>query len=167
MKRSRRARRIERHYNRMHRAGGLNLVSLMDIFTILVFFLMVNSSDVKVMQQAADVALPVSESRESPEQTLVVEVVGDTILIQGRSVARLDADSSAGDRIDGLYQALSDRRGPKGNIPEAGLAVTVMADRGTEYRRLRRIMQTCVDAEYRQVRLAVQARQDSGEAARG
>ena len=39
MKTSRRARRIQRHYSRMHRPGGLNLVSLMDIFTILVFFL--------------------------------------------------------------------------------------------------------------------------------
>ena len=46
MKLSRRAKRMRRHYSRMHRGGGLNLVSLMDIFTILVFFLMVNSSDV-------------------------------------------------------------------------------------------------------------------------
>ncbi len=58
MKTSRRARRMQRHYGRMHRPGGLNLVSLMDIFTILVFFLMVSSSDVKVMQNTADVPLP-------------------------------------------------------------------------------------------------------------
>ena len=51
MKLSRRAKRMKRHYKRMDKAGGLNLVSLMDIFTILVFFLMVNSSDVKVLQQ--------------------------------------------------------------------------------------------------------------------
>jgi len=31
MKTSRRARMRQRHYRRMHRAGGLNLVSLMDI----------------------------------------------------------------------------------------------------------------------------------------
>ena len=55
MKLSRRARLRQRHYGRMHKAGGLNLVSLMDIFTILVFFLMVNSSDVKVMQNTAKI----------------------------------------------------------------------------------------------------------------
>ncbi|HBX40956.1 MAG TPA: biopolymer transporter ExbD, partial [Marinobacter adhaerens] len=41
MKTSRKAKRIRRHYGRMKKSGGLNLVSLMDIFTILVFFLMV------------------------------------------------------------------------------------------------------------------------------
>ena len=50
MKESARARRLKRHLRRNQHQGKMNLVSLMDIFTILVFFLMVNSSDVKVMQ---------------------------------------------------------------------------------------------------------------------
>ena len=36
------------------KVASLNLVSLMDIFTILVFFLMVNSSEVEVLQTAPD-----------------------------------------------------------------------------------------------------------------
>ena len=42
--------------------GALNLVSLMDIFTILVFFLLVNSSDVETLPNAKDLQLPESIS---------------------------------------------------------------------------------------------------------
>ena len=45
MKTSAKAKRIQRHQRRGKQQGKLNLVSLMDIFTILVFFLMVNASD--------------------------------------------------------------------------------------------------------------------------
>ncbi|TNE83479.1 MAG: biopolymer transporter ExbD, partial [Gammaproteobacteria bacterium] len=41
-------------------------------------------------------------------------------------------------------------------IPEEGLEVTILAGRQTDYRLLRKVMQTCVEAEYRQVRLAVE-----------
>ena len=43
MKMSRRAKRMDRHHRRNKGNAVLNLVSLMDIFTILVFFLLVNS----------------------------------------------------------------------------------------------------------------------------
>ncbi|MCH8101169.1 MAG: biopolymer transporter ExbD, partial [Proteobacteria bacterium] len=43
MVKSGRAKRMEKHHKRNKAMGTLNLVSLMDIFTILVFFLLVNS----------------------------------------------------------------------------------------------------------------------------
>ncbi|ROT98427.1 biopolymer transporter ExbD [Marinobacter sp. R17] len=156
MKSSRRARRIQRHYSRMHRAGGLNLVSLMDIFTILVFFLMVNSSDVKVMQQASDVSLPLSTAETPGEEALLIEVSGDSIRVQGREVARLEALGAEEDRIAGLFNELQHQKQRRDAVPQEGLEITVMADQGTAYRNLRRIMQTCVDADYRRVRLAVE-----------
>ena len=39
---------------------SINLVSMMDIFTILVFFLLVNSSDVEVLPNAKEIVLPTS-----------------------------------------------------------------------------------------------------------
>lgn len=50
MKQSLRAKRMAKHHRRLNQAPKMNLVSLMDIFTILVFFLLVNSSDVEVLQ---------------------------------------------------------------------------------------------------------------------
>jgi len=43
MNQNRRIKRMSRSSNKLT-SGGLNLVSLMDVFTILVFFLLVNSS---------------------------------------------------------------------------------------------------------------------------
>lgn len=156
MKSSHRSCRLRRHYGRMHKTGGLNLVSLMDIFTILVFFLMVNSSDVKVMQNSTDVPLPVSSAEQQAVENLTVQVSGQSILVQGQEVARLDG-LEIGDRsIVGLSEELAYRRERFQEIPEQGLPITIMAGRDTDYRLLRRIMQTCVDQDFRQVRLAVE-----------
>ena len=51
---SRKAERMQKHHKR-RTVGGLNLISLMDIFTILVFFLMVNSSDVEVLDVSSQI----------------------------------------------------------------------------------------------------------------
>ncbi|WP_166268393.1 ExbD/TolR family protein [Marinobacter caseinilyticus] len=162
MKTSRRASRMQRHYRRMHRAGGLNLVSLMDIFTILVFFLMVNSSDVKVMQNTADVPLPASTSNRAAPDTLIVQVTATRILVQGREVARLDQIPAETVAIKGLSEELAYLKQRRYSIPDTGLQVTVMAGRDTHYRLLRKIMQTCVDQDYRQVHLAVEQSREVG-----
>ncbi len=156
MKTSRKAKRIRRHYGRMKNPGGLNLVSLMDIFTILVFFLMVNSSDVKVMQNTADVPLPKSTAQQEAIESLTVQITGNAILVQGSEVARLEGIEIADTYITGLSEELSWRRSRWSEIPEEGLDVTIMAGRDTDYRLLRKVMQTCVDEQYRQVRLAVE-----------
>lgn len=167
MKQSRRARRIQRHYRRMHRPGGLNLVSLMDIFTILVFFLMVNSSDVKVLQQGSKVNLPQSTADQQLADILTIEVTGGSILVQGRAVARLDDRSEDGKTIPGLTEELAYQvqRRAGGGIPPEGLPVTIMGDRKLAYESLRTIMQTSVEAGFRKVRLAVEHKAE--EAPRG
>ena len=60
MEMSQRAKRMERRNEKGKRTVALNLVSLMDIFTILVFFLLVNSSQVEVLPNAKDLQLPQS-----------------------------------------------------------------------------------------------------------
>lgn len=162
MKTSRKAKRIRRHYGRMHKPGGLNLVSLMDIFTILVFFLMVNSSDVKVMQNTADVPLPKSTAQQEAVESLTVQVTANAILVQGSEVARLDGIETSDTYIAGLSEELSWRRNRWSEVPEEGLEVTIMAGRDTDYRLLRKVMQTCVDEQYRQVRLAVEGEVRNG-----
>ncbi|MCD1647090.1 ExbD/TolR family protein [Marinobacter adhaerens] len=162
MRTSRKAKRIGRHYGRMHKPGGLNLVSLMDIFTILVFFLMVNSSDVKVMQNTADVPLPNSTAQQEAVESLTVQVTGSAILVQGSEVARLDGIETSDTFIAGLSEELTWRRNRWSEIPEEGLEVTIMAGRDTDYRLLRKVMQTCVDEQYRQVRLAVEGEVRNG-----
>lgn len=166
MKESRRARRMQRHYRRMSKPGGLNLTALMDIFTILVFFLMVNSSDVRVLQQEKDITLPESGADTVPEDVLRIVVSGDSILVRGRQAASVGSQDWPDDdeeRIEGLYQALADRAGD--SVPEAGLPAMIVADRKMEYAVLRPIMRTAVEAGFRQLHLAVeeQAGEVNGE----
>ena len=95
MKMSRRAKRMERHHKRGRRLPGFNLIALMDIFTILVFFLLVNSSDVEVLPNTKSLKLPESVANKKPEETLVVMVNDKDILVGGTYV--LFPDISIGD----------------------------------------------------------------------
>ncbi|KZY29524.1 MULTISPECIES: biopolymer transporter ExbD [unclassified Oleiphilus] len=156
MKLSRRAKRMQRHYRRMHKTGGLNLVSLMDIFTILVFFLMVNSSDVKVLQQDKSVELPLSVAKQQPKENIVIAVSGSNILVQGRVVSSISEVSD-----DGLFPGLKselDYQASKNqslqNVRD-GYPVTLIADKNVPYKLLKKIMATCTAASYTRVSLAV------------
>ena len=63
MKTSRRIRRMSR--NRMV-VPKMNITSLMDIFTILVFFLLVNSATTEVLETPKQITLPASTIEEKP-----------------------------------------------------------------------------------------------------
>jgi hypothetical protein len=74
MVKSGRAKRMEKHHKRNKSLGTLNLVSLMDIFTILVFFLLVNSSDVETLPNAKDLQLPESIAETKAKETVVIMI---------------------------------------------------------------------------------------------
>jgi biopolymer transport protein ExbD len=155
-----RAARMDRHHARHKKGSSLNLVSLMDIFTILVFFLLVNSSDVEVLPNAKDVQLPESIAEQKARETVVVLVTEEELLVQGRVVGHV-ADIMASDEmiIPGLRQALvaqTDRvlRAQARDDIE-NREVTIMGDKEIPYRLLKRVMATCTDADYGQLSLAV------------
>ena len=160
MVKSRRALRMDRHHKRNRSGTTLNLVSLMDIFTILVFFLLVNSSDVEVLPNDKDIQLPESIAEEKARETVVIIVGDEDILVQGTPVAKVaDVMASHGNDIPGLRQALMSqndrvlRREAQDDI--AGREVTIMGDRDIPYRLLKKVMATCTDSEYGQISLAV------------
>ncbi|GAB1265555.1 hypothetical protein NBRC116493_29140 [Aurantivibrio infirmus] len=160
MKKSMRARRMERHHKRLNQKQKLNLVSLMDIFTILVFFLLVNSSDVEILQTNKSIELPDSSSEQRPDTTLVVTVNGENIVVAGQAVAKInDVLSSAENTIPGLEQELkhqANRAGPMNEEQEVlGRPVTIMGDKAVPYTILKKIMTTCASNEYRNISLAV------------
>lgn len=160
MKQSMHARRMEKHHKRNKSQPKLNLVSLMDIFTILVFFLLVNSSDVEVLQSNKSIKLPESLADKPPENTLVVMVSAEDIIINGRSVADVDKvlDSEA-DEIAALKQELQYLAARKPLITEAeleaGRDITIMGDAQISYTLLKKIMNTSAQAGYRNISLAV------------
>ena len=138
------------------KAAGLNLVSLMDIFTILVFFLMVNSSEVEVLQTSSEIELPDSTSEQRPENKLVISVSSEDLIVQGRPVAKIN--EIVGDQepvIAGLQTELEYQAERRGEIPEGGHEITVMGDKEVPYWLLKRILYTCQTTDFAQISLAV------------
>lgn len=159
MVKSARAKRMEKHHKR-NRPGALNLVSLMDIFTILVFFLLVNSSEVETLPNAKDLQLPESLAEKKPEVSVVILIGNVDILVQGTPVAKVaDVLAQEGNDIAPLREALKSqndrvlRRAAQDDI--AGREVTIMGDKETPYRVLKKVMATCTAADYGQISLAV------------
>lgn len=155
-----RAARMDRHHLRHNRKVGLNLVSLMDIFTILVFFLLVNSSDVDVLPNAKDVQLPESIAETKARENVVILVTETQVLVQGRVVASLDdVIGSSGLIIGPLKAALlaqTERAVRQDEMSEIeNREVTIMGDREIPYHVLKKIMATCTDADYGKLSLAV------------
>jgi len=160
MKMSRRARRMERGHKRKSRTPGFNVISLMDIFTILVFFLLVNSSDVEVLPSAKSIQLPESMAAEKPRETLVVMVTEREILLQGRRVATIEqalrgAETQIG-LLDAALREQADRRlvKPVDRGP-AGREITIMGDKDIPFRLLKRVMLTCTKAGFGRISLSV------------
>ena len=168
MKHSKRADRMIRHHQRGRRGAALNLVSLMDIFTILVFFLLVNSSDVQDLPSTRSVEMPESISQNKPRETVVVLVSREAILVDGVPVQTLDdAMSSKGNTLAPLHAALVERASRR--VRESVVTdreVTIMGDKTVPYRLLRKVMATCTGADYGRVSLAViqKAPDGAGEA---
>jgi biopolymer transport protein ExbD len=148
---------MQRHQRRTSNSSSLNLVSLMDIFTILVFFLMVNSSDVKVLQQDKSVVLPSSTTEQQPKDTIVITISGSNILVQGRAVARIDSplDIEIIKDLKVELDYLANRRAVPADVEFKGFPITLIADKGTPYKLLKKVMATCTEAKYTQVSLAV------------
>ena len=161
MKMSRRAKRMARHHRRLRGNASLNMVSLMDIFTILVFFLLVSSSTVQDLPNAKTIKLPESVAEQLPKETVVVLVNDKEILVQGRKVADVAQVEASKDNLIAPLKAelelQSGRRlvatGPGGKpLPRE---VTIMGDKRIPYRLLKKIMYTCTKANYTNISLAV------------
>ena len=160
MYKSKRAKRMEVRHKRHKAAGALNLVSLMDIFTILVFFLLVNSSDVEVLPNAKDIQLPESIAEQKAKESVVILIGEENIIVQGTPIVKVsDVMRRRGNDIPELRQALLSqndrvlRKEAQDDI--AGREVTIMGDKDIPYRLLKKVMATCTESEYGKISLAV------------
>jgi biopolymer transport protein ExbD len=168
MKQSLRTKRLARHHKRLGAAGKLNLVSLMDIFTILVFFLIVNQSEVRVLQNSEKLNLPVSIAEQLPSENIVVSVFDNRVMVQEIAVWQKDThneelalspsdieDLMAALKTELTYQAAK-RSELTASEQENGRAVTILGDANIEYQILKQIMTVCAEANFRNMSLAVE-----------
>ena len=137
----------------------MNLVSLIDIFTILIFFLLSNSTEVETLPSNRAVRLPESTAEKKPRETVVVVVTENDILVQGRKVAQVsDVMGAEGDLIEPLKSELdlqAGRQVVRRENEAQTKAVTIMGDKEIPYRLLRKVMVTCARANFSEVSFAV------------
>ena len=157
MRESRRIRRMERSRKKF---TGLNLTSLMDVFTILVFFLLANSSTSEVLSTPKQINLPDSIIETKPRETVVIMVSPETVLIQGEAVVNTpDILETQGENIPAIAQKLDllERNviGINTQTAVASKEVTILADKTIPYRILKKIMTSCTGSGYERISLAV------------
>lgn len=156
----RNTRRIKRMSRNRVKITKMNLTSLMDVFTILVFFLLVNSGSVEVMEAPKTVKLPESMVESKPRETVVIYVSPDEVLVQGQSVAMV-ADILAEEEgtIEPIIARLTELQenvlGPQTATVASAQEVTILADRSVPFAVIKAIMSTCTDGGYENVSLAV------------
>ena len=157
MRNSRRMKRMGR--NRL-KLTKMNLTSLMDVFTILVFFLLVNSGSVEVLDAPKDVTLPESRVEAKPRETVVIFISPEDVLVQGVLAARvseiLEGKENA---LDPIAARLAELKGSV--IGTSTLAVstsqevTILADKSVPFTVIKTVMSTCTGEGFEDVSLAV------------
>ncbi len=158
MKENRRIKRMERSHR--HKTAGLNLTALMDVFTILVFFLLVNSSSSEVLETPKNIKLPDSVVESKPRETVIVLITEDNVLVQGDVViSTADVLASNDAVIEPIRARLLEQQNKVIGVSTKAVAeskeVTVLAHRTLPFKLLKKVMSSCTGAGYSKISLAV------------
>jgi len=158
MNNSRRMKRMERA--KKNRTTNLNLVALMDVFTLLVFFLMINSGASEILNPPKDVKLPDSVVQSKPRETVAIMVTAQSVLVMGYTVGTVNEIINSPDMIyqpivDELLRQKSRVIGISTKTVSESNEVTILAHKAVPFKLLKKIMSSCTHAGYSKISLAV------------
>jgi biopolymer transport protein ExbD len=156
----RNTRRIRRMARSRKPFAKMNLTSLMDVFTILVFFLLVNSATTEVLESPKQIKLPDSVIETKPRETVVIFISPEQVTVQGQAVANtadiLGMDGQdivpIGERLEELTQSII---GFKTQLVAESQEVTILADKSVPFTVVKKVMSTCTGRGYTRISLAV------------
>ncbi|MES0328629.1 MAG: biopolymer transporter ExbD, partial [Gammaproteobacteria bacterium] len=143
----RKTRRIKRMGRSRGKLAGLNLTPLMDVFTILVFFLLFHSASGDIMEAPRHIKLPDSSVEAKPRETVVIMVSPQVVIVQGEAVistpelldAKIETVSEITERLKQLERNII---GISTKTVAASKEVTILADKTIPFRALKKIMST-------------------------
>ena len=159
MRQTRRMKRMARNNTKgVIRGLGINLIPMMDVLTVLVFFLLFHSFNSTLPD--AQIALPESSILTRPRETIAIVVSAESVMVQGEAVV------STPKLLDNgivLVKELKDKLDQLGNgIIGAGaqaavktMEITLLADKTIPFKVLKKIMSTCTACGYGRISLAV------------
>ena len=156
----RNSRRMKRMGRNKKKVTGLNLTPLMDVFTILVFFLLFHSSGGDILDTPKHIKLPDSVVEAKPRETVVIMVSPQVVVVQGEAVVNTPEllDDGIG-RVQAVTERLEqlDRNiiGISTKAVAESKEITILADKTIPFKVLKKIMSTCTDSGYGRISLAV------------
>jgi biopolymer transport protein TolR len=158
MRGSRRMKRLERNNNR--RQAFLNLIPMLDVLSVLVFFLLFHSFNGDMPEQR--LALPTSVVETKPRGTVVVSVTPEAVLVQGQAVIktsdifddRIETVSAVTQRLDQIELSMNQTR-TKPPAENETREITLLADKTIPFKVLKKIMTSCTASGYGKISLAV------------
>lgn len=153
-------RRIRRMGRNKKKVINLPLTSLMDVFTILVFFLLFHSSGSEVLEAPKQITLPDSVVEAKPRETVVIMVSTEVVVVQGEAVVDTvhlleAADGEVAEITERLEQLERSIIGINTKTAVESKEVTILADKTIPFRVLKKIMSTCTGSGYGKISLAV------------
>jgi len=132
----------------------------MDVFTILVFFLLVNSATTEVLETPKQIVLPASFVEEKPRETVVIFISATNVTVQGEAVIQTpEILMLPTQRIGPIATRLNELSASVIGLSTETVAqsqeVTILADRTVPFSVIKRVMSTCTGEGYAQISLAV------------
>jgi len=157
MKKSARARRMARHHGRHKMVATLNLTALMDIFTILLIFLLVNNNNAAKLPDNKDIQLPESIAQELPSEVLTIQVSPNDVIVEGQRIADTETVKAQQERtVQALVDELNFRASQSlGGTADEEREVMILADREVPYAVIKKLMRSCMETPYTKVAFAV------------
>ena len=154
------SRRMKRMGRNKRKFPGLNLTPLIDVFTILVFFLLFHSTGSDPLKTPKQIKLPDSVVEAKPKETVVIIISPQEVLVQGQVVIRTpelldDRTGSFAAITERLKQLERNIIGISTKTVAQSKEVTILADKTIPFRVLKKIMSICTGSGYGKISLAV------------
>jgi biopolymer transport protein ExbD len=161
------SRRMKRMGRNKRKVTGLNLTPLMDVFTILVFFLLFHSSGGDILETPKQIKLPDSVVETKPRETVVIMVSPEVVVVQGEAVVNTpelldDSVRMVAGITERLEQLERNIIGISTKAVAEGKEITILADKTIPFKVLKKIMSTCTGSGYGRISLAVVQKAEQG-----
>jgi len=147
----------------------LNLTSMVDMLTILVVFLLQTfSASGELLQVQKNIVLPEAQNWKDLEQAPIIAVSKDSVTLDGHMVADasvLNTENTADWKIVELHDLLVTLKNNYKLLhpsDEWKGIVIVQADKGVDFKVIKKVMYTCAVAGYANVNFAVQSGKKGG-----
>jgi biopolymer transport protein TolR len=144
-------------------AAKPQMTSLVDVLTVLVFFLLKNfSTEGDIITPAPGLTLPTSTSKLAPEKTVVIAISQDHILAEGQPIAAVnDEKLREGFQIPAFSDWLDKRRKSTEAISQFDTTVgftgklSIQGDQKIPFAILQKVLITCGEKGYSDFSLTV------------